>query len=69
MLSSDVFNDDVLEQVASTISSHVAQVKSTSGQRTFTLNAKDLAEEKFSTYSFTTNRVELSTINDLSNIN
>ena len=69
MLSSDVFNDVVLEQVASTISSHVAQVKSTSGQRTFTLNAKDLAEEKFSTYSFTTNRVELSTINDLSNIN
>ena len=69
MLSSDVFNDDVLEQVASTISSHVAQVKSTSGQRTFTLNAKDLAEEKFSTYSFATNRVELPTINDLSNIN
>ena len=69
MLSSDVFNDVVLEQVASTISSHIAQVKSTSGHRTFTLNAKDLAEEKFSTYSFATNRVELPTINDLSNIN
>lgn len=69
MLSSDVMTSEVLKSIACEISTHVMAVTESSGQKTFTLNAKDLVDQKFSSYSFTTNKIQLSSIDDLSNIN
>ena len=69
MLSNNVLTDDKIYDIAKTISSHMFEVNSSSGIKTFTLSAVDFANEKFSNLQFTTNKIELTSLNDLSNIN
>lgn len=69
MLSNTVLTDDKIYDIAKTISSHMFEVNSSSGIKTFTLSAVDFANEKFSNLQFTTNKIELTSLNDLSNIN